>query len=267
MRTTKILLPALAVVLLAGCAGGSGSGTGSSKDRPDIPVTGAHWSVDTLTVDGGKTTAPVPTAYVEFESGGRAKGNFGCNHFTATATVEGDTITVSEVAMTEMACEEPVRSFEDGFRETFTGRLDARLDGDRLTLTAPDGDTIALTEQPAAPLVGTTWSVDSLLDGETASSLPAGTRGKAHLTIADDGSVRGALGCNSFSGTVKTEGDKLTFGPLAVTRKMCTKPEMELEQQLYGTLSSGPVTFRLQHRALTVTEPDGSGFAAHATSK
>ncbi|KUH37844.1 MULTISPECIES: META domain-containing protein [Streptomyces] len=263
MRTTKTLLPALAAaVALAGCATTEGPG-----ERPDIPVTGVHWTVDSLTVDGRRTASPAPTAYVEFQPGGRSAGNAGCNRFTAAATVDGDTVTVGKSTRTQMACDGPVQGFENAFLKAFTGRLEARLDDDRLTLTTPDGDTIALTEQPAAPLAGTTWHVDSLLEGKTATSLPAGTEGRAHLTVADDGTARGNLGCNNFTATVKTGSGKLTFGPLAVTRKMCTKPQMELEQHLYGTLSSGTVTFRIQHRALSVTAQDGSGFAARAAAR
>ncbi|WP_228983310.1 META domain-containing protein [Streptomyces sp. DH12] len=263
MRTTKTLLPVLAAaVALAGCAT-----TADPGERPDIPVTGVHWTVDALTVDGRRTAAPAPTAYVEFQPDGRAVGNAGCNRFTAAATVDGDTLTVGKTTRTQMACEEPAMGFENAFLKAFTGTLEARLDGDRLTLTTPGGDTIALGEQPAAPLAGTTWHVESLLDGEAAASLPAGTEGRAHLTVGEDGTARGNLGCNNFTATVKTAPGKLTFGPLAVTRKMCTKPQMELEQRLYGTLSSGTVTYRIQHRALTVTEQDGSGFAARATAR
>ncbi|MFB9394071.1 META domain-containing protein [Streptomyces coeruleoprunus] len=259
-----------ALFTLTACAGEQGAKPGGGSARPDVPVTGAHWTVESLTVDGRKTAAPTPTAYVEFAPKGaknQAKGNFGCNHFTAVATVQGETVTVGEVSMTEMACEEPVQGFEDAFRETFEGRLTARVADDRLTLTAADGDTIVLAEQPPAPLVGTKWTVDSLVSGETATSLPAGTEGRAHLTIGSDGSVHGSLGCNTFSSTVKTEGDKLTFGRISMTRRMCTPPQMKLEQALYGTLGNGPVTFRIDNRTLTVTAPFGSGFAAQAEEK
>lgn len=277
MRITKCLLPVLAVTATATALAGCSSGT-TPGDRPDIPLTGTHWTLDALTVEGAGKTAPTPRrAYVEFKPDGTATGNAGCNRFTAKAAITGDTVTVSEVTRTEMACDKAVQDFEDAFLKAFTGKLQAKL-GDRdgaaatdiglgrLTLTTSGGDTLALSESPPAPLKGTKWSVETLLDGKTASSLPAGVKGRPHLTIAPDGSATGNLGCNNFTATVKAEGDKLTFDALAVTRRMCTTLQNGLEQKLYGTLGSGPVTYRIEDRRLTVTAQDGSGFGALATA-
>ncbi|MFE1575071.1 META domain-containing protein [Streptomyces fradiae] len=277
MPNTKRLLPVLVVAaatatVLAGCSSGNGTAGSGGGDRPDIPLTGTHWSLDALTVDGARKAAPArSTASIEFKPDGTAHGSTGCNRFTAKAAVSGDTVTVGEVTMTEMACEKPVQDFEDAFRATFTGTLRAELGEsggtDRLTLTAPGGDSLALSERPEAPLKGTTWAVDTLLEGGTAGSLPEGVKGRPHLTIAADGSARGNLGCNNFTATVRTDGDKLTFDRLAVTRRMCTTLQNGLEQKLYGTLGSGPVTYRIDGRQLTVTAQDGNGFAARADAE
>ncbi|MFV2118013.1 META domain-containing protein [Streptomyces sp. Act-28] len=267
MRIDKRLLPLLAATatVLAGCSGGSaGPGAG---DRPDLPLAGTHWTVDSLTVDGGRRTAPAPPPYVEFTPDGRARGSDGCGDFDAEVAVDGDSVTVGSVVSTERGC--PAASsgdFGSAFRAVFAGRLDARLDDDRLTLTAPDGDAVTLSEQPAAPLEGTRWDVDTLIEGRTATSLPAGVQGRPHLVIGADGTARGNLGCNNFTATVKADGDRLTFGSLAVTRRLCARPGNELERKLYATLSSGPVTYRIRQRALTVTAQDGSGFGARAAA-
>ncbi|CAL9475082.1 META domain-containing protein [Streptomyces sp. enrichment culture] len=277
MRITKCLLPVLAVTATATALAGCSNGT-TPGDRPDIPLTGTHWTLDALTVEGARKTAPAPRrAYVEFKPDGTATGNAGCNGFTAKAAISGDTVTVGEVTRTEMACDKAVQDFEDAFLTAFTGKLQAKL-GDRdvapasdvgtarLTLTTSGGDTLALSERPPAPLKGTKWSVETLLDGQTASSLPAGVKNRPHLTIAADGSATGNLGCNNFTATVKDDGDKLTFDALAVTRRMCTTLQNGLEQKLYGTLGSGPVTYRIEDGRLTVTAQDGSGFGAVATA-
>ncbi|MCP9958304.1 META domain-containing protein [Streptomyces sudanensis] len=271
MRINKCLLPVLAATAtLAGCAGGSGSGSGpGSGDRPDIPLAGTHWSLDAVTVDGAKRTSPAPGAYVEFKPDGTAQGTAGCNHFSSEDTsVDGDTVTVGRVTMTEKGCEKPVQDFEDAFHKAFSGKLEARLDdgGDRLTLTTGDGDTLVFSEQPEAPLKNTRWTVDTLLEKGTSTALPAGAKNKPHFTIGADGTARGNLGCNHFTAPVKIDGDKLTFGSITMTRRMCAQPQNELERKLYGTLGSGPVTYRVEQRALTVTAPDGSGFGAGATT-
>ncbi|MER6995189.1 META domain-containing protein [Streptomyces sp. NPDC000410] len=264
----KLIVPVAAtlgaVLTLAGCGTEPGSDGAGGAEGPDSPVTGVHWTVDSVTVGGKKTAAP-GGAYVEIDTKGRAKGNYGCNHFRADATVEGDTVTVGPGDVTMMSCEKPVQDFEDALNKAFSGELKAKVSDQTLTLTAASGDSIALTSQPAAPLVGTRWSVTALLAGEVATSLPAGTEKKAHLTFGKDGSVRGSLGCNTFNGTAKVSesGSTITFGRLSTTRRMCPGPEMDLERELAQVLK-GEVTYEVRHRGLSLTAANGKGLSATA---
>ncbi|MFF3291931.1 META domain-containing protein [Streptomyces sp. NPDC003023] len=257
----SISVTALAVLALAACGTESGSGGGGGASvQPDVPLSGVHWSVDSITVDGRRTEAPTD-AHVEITDKGRAQGNYGCNHFGADVKIEGDTVTVGPGEMTEMACEEKIQGFEDALRAAFSGKLKAKLTDGRLILTTEKGDTIALTSEPSTPLVGTKWSVNSLVTGETVASLPAGAENKAHLTFGKDGSVTGSLGCNRFTSTAEITEDSIAFGRLASTRKLCEGPEMDLERKLVKILD-GTVKYELNHRSLTLTGADGEGFAA-----
>ncbi|MGI5481989.1 META domain-containing protein [Streptomyces lavendofoliae] len=262
------LVPFLALALTA-CGTQSGSGTGagdgSTSVRPDVPVTGVHWTVESVTVDGRETAAPAG-AHVRIDSKGRAKGNFGCNHFDARAAVEGDIVTLSDTGMTAIGCPEPLQGFEDALKSVLTGKLKATLKDGRLTLTTAAGDTVRLGEQPPAPLVGTKWTVNSLVSGRAATSLPPGTEGRATLVFGKDDSVRGTLGCNQFSAAVTTDGSTMTFGRVTTTRKLCAGPQMELEQALLRTMK-GKVRYVIEHRSLTVTAAGGSGFAAGAENR
>ncbi|WP_405630787.1 META domain-containing protein [Streptomyces sp. NBC_01174] len=271
-RTTVSALAVLATFALASCgtetgSGGAGdSGDGSGTVRTGASVTGVHWNVSSLTVDGKKTTAPAG-AHVEIGPEGKATGNLGCNRFTAEARVEGDTVTVGRGTTTEMGCEEDVQQFEKAMGRAFSGELKAAVagSGDRktLTLTSAGGDSIALTSEPPAPLTGTAWTVTGLVSGDVAASLPTGTEKKAHLTFGKDGSVEGNLGCNSFHGKAKVSGSTLTFGPLASTRKMCAGPEMELERALLAVLD-GTTAYGIEHRSLSIEAKSGKGLNANA---
>ncbi|MFF4228634.1 META domain-containing protein [Streptomyces sp. NPDC001820] len=261
----SIPVTALALLALAACGTESGSGSGAGGDgsvTTDLPVTGVHWSVDSVTVDGKKSAAPAG-AHVEITSKGRAQGNYGCNHFGADVKVDGDTVTVGPGEMTEMACAKDIQGFEDALRAAFSGKLKAKIVDEKLTLTTEKGDSIALTSERPAPLVGTKWAVNSLLSGGTASSPPAGTEKNAFLILGKDGSVRGNLGCNTFTSTAKISGSTITFDRLATTRKVCTGTAMTLENHLLKVLE-GKVTYKLQHRGLTLTAADGKGLAATA---
>ncbi|MFJ8667766.1 META domain-containing protein [Streptomyces sp. NPDC093600] len=265
-RTTAATTVAALASLLALAACGTekaGTDPGADTVAPDVPVTGVHWAFESVTVAGKKTQAPAG-AHVEIEKNGRAKGNSGCNHFGAAVAVKGDTLTVSTGETTEMGCPAELQSFETTLHKAFSGTLKAKLDGDRLTLTAPDGRTVlALTSEPAAPLNGTTWNVTSLLSGDTAASPPKGSEGKAHFTIDKNGKVSGNLGCNNFSTTAKITGRTIDFGEIATTRMMCTGPQMKLETELYKVFG-GTATYELRHRALTLSAPDGAGLGATA---
>jgi heat shock protein HslJ len=52
----------------------------------------------------------------------------------------------------------------------------------------------------------------------------------------------GLGGCNSYSGTYKTDGDNLTFGTAAPTRKVCTDPPGIMDQEKTYLDALGKVT-------------------------
>lgn len=270
--TTVTTLTTLALLALAGC--GTESGTDSAREgdgaaeagsavRTDLPLTDVRWSIDSLSVDGKKTAAPAG-ATVEIDSKGQAGVTGGCNSLGGQVTVDGDTITVGEKNMTKRGCSEDLEAFEAALNRAFDGKLKAKGDDKRLTLTTAAGDTIALSAEKAAPLVGTGWSVTSLISGRKAEPLPKdkkGETGKATLTFAKDGTVSGTLGCNSFSASAKTADSTITFGPVKSTRKLCPEPGMSLERELLKVLD-GKVTYEVHHRELTLKAADGTGFGA-----
>ncbi|WP_069171490.1 META domain-containing protein [Streptomyces griseus] len=273
MHTPRIVVSVLALLTLAACGTESGSGAGSGASgggsgtvRTEPPLTGVHWTVSSLTVDGRKTPAPAG-AHLVIDTKGRATGSLGCNRFTAEARVDGAKVTVGPATTTEMGCERDVQRFEEALGRAFRGELQADTAGSgerrTLALTTARGDSVALVEQPPAPLTGTAWKVTGLTSGSTATSLPPGTDGAAHLTFGEDGTVRGGLGCNSFHGRATVSGSTITFGPLASTRKMCPGPQMELERALLRVLE-GRTTYGIDHRSLSVEAANGEGLHASA---
>ncbi|WP_320774745.1 META domain-containing protein [Streptomyces sp. CRN 30] len=104
-RTILAVAVAALVPLAAACGSeraddDSGSvGSGGGKD-----VTGVHWSVDSVTVDGKEHRA-ADGAHVTIGADGTAEGSYGCNDFHAKATVDGDRVRLSDAESTAMACE------------------------------------------------------------------------------------------------------------------------------------------------------------------
>ncbi|RVU27131.1 META domain-containing protein [Streptomyces antnestii] len=255
-RHVTVLAALLPLAAVAACGAQTVSVGGT-------PVTGVRWNVESVTVDGTRTPAP-QSAYVEFPSADRARGNNGCNHFDAEAEIAGGTIRVGQSNVTMMWCEEKEqRDFEKTFARAIGGTSKARTDGDRLTLTTDDGDTIALVKERPAPLTGTEWTVTSLLSGDVAASLPEEAAGRARFTFGKDGVATGSLGCNRFRAKAEIRDGHLTLGRPATTRMLCQGPRMDTERALLK-LFGQKLSYEIRGRTLTLTAPDGAGLAAGA---
>ncbi|MEU7552917.1 META domain-containing protein [Streptomyces sp. NPDC044571] len=275
MPTLRHLPAALAAVLALAATTTACGGDGAVHGTRPGPVLDGSWAVQRLTADGKTLTAP-PAAQLEFAPSAdhrtEATGNYGCNGFTAAVTREKGTgpavMTVTPGSSTTMACAD--MPFETAFARLFRGRLtvDAPT-ADQLALKTPDGSSLTMTRVPRtpdAPLTATEWTVESLISGESVSSLPAEAAGQAGFSLAADGTASGRLGCNRFSAPAGVDGPKVTFGPLTTTRMACLGPAGEVERELTGLFGSGPLTWKVQARTLTLTAPDGTGLTARAAS-
>ncbi|MFJ9968215.1 META domain-containing protein [Streptomyces avermitilis] len=297
MYRQRLTLPALTLTALTllplavACGNEKGGGTGSSSVGADTEpsVTGVHWTVDSVTVNGTTHQAP-DGAHVEIAKDGRATGNYGCNSFHSTATFKGDRITLSRTLSTEMACEKRPMEFEASLaRALAAGSLTAEAGQGKLTLTTTEGDRVHLTEEKDAPLYGTKWTVNSLVGGDVAQSLPAAADGKAWLTFTkksgdkeagdkeagdkkgankkgadkETGTVSGSLGCNRVSAKATVRGSHITLGAPRTTRQMCSGSLMTAEKSLLKLFDS-TVSYRIDHRAITLTSGNGEGIGAMA---
>ncbi|MEU8777440.1 META domain-containing protein [Streptomyces sp. NPDC048606] len=271
MRTLRHLSTGWASALVLALAL---TGCGRSEDGGGAPLPDpqGHWSVESLTT-GDRTLHAPPAARVDIGAT-EAKGNYGCNGFTAEVAFTGTSaVTVTPGASTTMACENT--DFETAFARLFKGRLTIDRGPDRLTLKSADGSTIALTARPRdpdAPLTATQWVVDSLVSGGTAASVPAEAAAKARFALAADGGASGNLGCNRFTAPVTLSdpaapaGSTVTFGPVTSTRMACEGPTGEVERTLTKLFAAGPLTVRIQGGTLALTARDGTGLTAKATS-
>ena len=133
----KLVIDLLVVLILTACAGGTSAS-----------ITG-QWEL----VSHGSVSNQVPAAAdvdtsIEFGADGQLSGNVGCNGFGGEYTVDGDTITFSPVTSTMMFCEGPVGEQEIGTITVFQESATFVLDGDRLTITSADGNSmIVLTRK------------------------------------------------------------------------------------------------------------------------
>jgi len=279
---SRAALSALAVTgLLATAACGSESGDGDGQSgsgsvgtrQTAADITGKQWNVDSVTVDGKKRDAPAG-AHIEFAKDGTVGGNYGCNHFGASARIRGDTITVGDdTVKTRMACtDEGTMDFESRLGDAISdSTITAEVDNDRLTLTTRDGHTVELTAERPAGLHGTKWDVTGTVRGDakggtgggSAVALPSEAEGKVHLTFDRKGTVTGRLGCNTVTAKATVGDGTITLGTPGTTRKMCSDSLMGTERSLLK-LFGDTVKYRLKGSNLTLTSENGAGLEAVA---
>lgn len=272
LTSVSLSLLTLAVLPLAAACGSekaSGSrtvGTGSGTSD----VTGIHWSVDDLTVDGKKSAAPVG-AFLKIDKNGQVSGSYGCNNFGTTATVDGDAIDLGQARSTEMACEGDRMTFESNLAKALDGgTLTAKAAADakdakvqQLTLTTKAGETIHLTEEKAAALYDTKWTVTTVGEADSVTPLPSAA--KAYLVFDQKkGTVTGKAGCNNVSAEATVSDGSITFGSPATTRRMCDASLMKAERALL-TVFDGKTAFKIDHRSLALTSANGTTVSATAT--
>jgi heat shock protein HslJ len=255
MDKQRTTVSVLTLLPLAVACGGQTAGSGSARTESS-PVTGVHWTVDTLTVDGRTARAP-SGAYLRIGEDGRADGNLGCNGFGSTATFEGGRVRFGEMRTTDMGCEKGPMSFERSLSRTFAdgSAFTAKADGHRLTLTAGNGDRVGLTEEKDAPLRGTKWTVTALGDKNAVRSLPKGT--EAYFVLGEDGRFEGRLGCNHASARATVGDGHVTLGPARTTRMVCDGSLMRTEKALLE-LFDGKVDYVLDHRGIALTSANGT---------
>lgn len=80
----------------------------------------------------------------------------------------------------------------------------------------PETAAVASTKETPVmePILGTSWKATKIA-GKPADAADT------ILNVAEDGSVNGTTGCNSFQGPAEIAGASISFGLLATTRKMC----------------------------------------------
>ena len=191
---------------------------------------------------------------------GQLSANAGCNTSTGAFTLEGGVLrTEGERATTMMGCPPDLEAQDQWLAEFLSDGAEASLDGDVLTLTAGEvAMVLSAAGEDALPLTGTTWVLDSIIEGETASNVPAGSEPPTIL-IGEDAMAELFTGCNTGGASVAVTGDDaLSFGPIRLTKKMCDEAAMSLESTVLAVLESTPKFTITGERGLTLTAADGT---------
>ena len=194
-----------------------------------------------------------------FGADGKLSGSAGCNNYTAGYQTTGNKISIGPAATTLKACEQAIMDQETQYLAALATAATYRVDGTKLELRTADG-ALAATFQKAASssnaLPGTSWIVIGYNNGKQAVvSTMAGTDLTAKF--GTDGMLTGNSGCNDYTATYKIDGDKISIGPAATTRKACEQAVMDQETQYLAALSTA-ATYKIDGSKLELRTADGA---------
>ena len=232
------------------------------------PLVGTTWQ--TLSYNNGKQAVVSVLTGTEitavFGADGQLTGSAGCNNYMAGYTVDGDAITIGPAASSMMMCAEPegVMEQETAYLTSLTTAATYSIQGDQLELRTADGALVAsyVAVVPQS-LTGVTWQAVSYNNGNQAVvGIIEGTTITA--IFGEDGSLTGSAGCNNYVTSYTVDGDAITIGPAASTRKMCVEPEGVMEQEMaYLTALTTAATYSIQGDQLELRTADGALVASY----
>ena len=256
MRFRTTVLPLLAAALLGACtASAVGSVSPSAKAPTPAPskppsaagggmIAGTFVSASVTGHDLVKGTSVTLT----FRDG-QLSANAGCNTMSGTVgPVLGGKLSVGQMATTEMGCAADLMA-QDQWLAAFLPGAMADFGPGYLNLTK-GGVTVKLVDRQTTnlPLEGTTWTVNGLISGDTASSVQQGVT--ATLVFAG-GKVNVNTGCNTGSGTATIADGRITFGPIALTKMACTTWAGSVEKAM-TTVLTGTQAYAIDGTSLTI---------------
>ncbi len=242
-RLTAILAAALAV---AGCGSGAG---------PPPDVTG-EWELVEFVADGTVRPEPVGGRATLTTGDGELGGTSFCNTYRGTYRLDGDDLAVSGLGSTEMGCAPELMDAEAAYLEALTAVERAGSSDGYLVLTGP-GVELRYRPLPAVPpsdLAGTRWVLETLLEGEIASS----TIGRAELQLADDGMLTASTGCRELTGSWSLDGDVVRVTGATPAAATCPPEHAAQDEQITAVLSAD-FQVSIAEDSLTVTGRDGLG--------
>ena len=268
MRTklafTGLLALALALLLTGACGDPTTSAGADARE-------GSPWGRDFLSVtvtEGGSDRPLVPGTRIRlgFTDHGRLVANAGCNTMGGQAEVRDGRLVVADLATTEMGCDSERHAQDTWLGDLLGSRPRFQLAGNDLTLTGDEAEIRLRDREVADPdrsLRGTRWVVDTVIDGEAASSVPEGA--EAHIVVGDDNGFGGSTGCNQMGGTAAVDEDAgtITFGDVVATKIACDDDRMRLEEAVLSVLD-GEVTYKIEADRLTLDHPGGKGLGFRA---
>lgn len=258
----RFLAVAVAAALLVSCGDSAApDDDGEAPPDPSVATVDANgfWALRSGRAPSGPIEVP-PDARITMEiDGDEVRGSIaGCNSYGGGLAIDGDTFEAGELALTEIGCPADVTEAQERFVEALGDADGVSRKRKTLTLRGPETQLVFELVPPIdpKPLTETPWILETLVQGERASSTVASAE-PARLLLRVDGTFEGTTGCRSFSGTWEVVGDVVTVNQM-VFEGMC-KTAADQDAHVAAVLGTGFRAERKEDRLTLTSQKDDLG--------
>lgn len=266
-RTPRFLALITVLTLAIAACGTEAPIADGDPAAPDVGDGGGSsdgdWLLVSGTVDGAAMNLDPDWQVTMLIEGSTIGGRAACNSYGGDIVIDGSSFSVGDIFMTEMGCEPQIHEVESAFA---TGLFKA----DQIVFTETQlrltGEGVEFVFEPIAPvptsdLVGTTWILDSLIQGDAVSSTYADAE-EATLVLNADGTFSGSTGCRTISGEYVVNGGTLQFPSWGADGE-CPSGLTEQDNAVISVLE-GPLRVEINGDRLTLTTQGAEGLSFRA---
>ena len=256
-RTAQLAAYAALLVVTSAC-GTQGADAGNEPAGTDLD---GSWRLTAATHNGANLVL-VDTHPITLDlDGDEARGISACNNYfgTVDAATETAAVTFGGLGRTEMACTPAsVMDLEQAYLAALGAVESAARAGDQLTLSGADLELRFATIQPVpqAELEGTRWLLESVIEGESASSVA----GEPATLLLSGGRLTGSTGCRKLTGGYELSRDQVTVDALESDKRGCP-PNLDRQDRHVLTALQDGFGIAIDGDVLTVTGPSGNGLS------
>jgi heat shock protein HslJ len=227
----------------------------------NLPLEKTLWTL--VNVEGQPLPAEmILTAFFEPDpavSGtGAISGQSGCNQYGGGYQVTDNSLAISNLFTTMMACDESVMEVETAYIQALSTSQTFAITGMNLMISTEQG--VLTFSASRTPLTGALWVLTALGDINQPETPVTGSNFTAQFTrnpLAPSGVVSGTTGCNEYAAVFSSSLTEIKINlPVASQNQTCVPGLVDQEQLYYLALNSA-TEFQIIGDVLVIPYDDG----------
>jgi heat shock protein HslJ len=232
-------------------------------ETKNVPLIGTVWN---LVAYGSKYNMPpegiIPT--VVFSDDGTLAGKSGCNSFFGQYQENGQELSIKEIGSTLMLClDDEAMKLEQEYLTLLTNVAAYAIDASSLTLYNENTESILLFEAtPVLSIYDTPFELRSFFADEATRYVF--TDSIITFEMAEDGTISGNAGCNTYSTTAildESSQSLITIAPPVFTEMLCFDEGIMEQEFAYLALLPTAYSFDFDGRHLKLYNANGDVIA------